>query len=94
MTACGSDFLFADNFDAAEMLLELNSVIRNLPSAKKSGHHHCYSCSKICLSESGLSRHVKQKYLKYLTPNEKSKKIKYKLDIFLLKAFIEKKVQN
>ena len=73
MAACGSDFLVADNFDAAmavidaemlennaEMLLELNSVIKNLPSAKKSGHHHCHICSKMCLSESRLSRHIKQ----------------------------------
>ena len=68
MAACGSDFLVADDFDgimaiidedmlenSTEMLSEVNSVVKNLPSVKKSGQHHCYICSKICLSE-GLSR--------------------------------------
>ena len=68
----GNDFLVADDFDAvmavidvamlendAEMLSEVNSVLKNLPSAKKSGQHHGHICSKICLSELGLPRQVK-----------------------------------
>ena len=75
MAACGSDFLVADNFDAVmaiidadmlendtETLSEVNSVVENLPSEKKSGQHHCHICSKICLSELGLLRHVKSKH--------------------------------
>ena len=97
MAACGSDFLVADDFDGvmavidtdmlesdAEMLSEVNSAVKNLPSAKKSGQNHCYICSKIYLAESGLSRHVKLKHSENLLPNENSKKIKYNLDIFLL----------
>ena len=97
MAICGSDFLVVDDFDVvmaiidadmlendSEMLLEVNSVVKNLPSAKNSGQHHCHVCSKSCLSESGLLRHVKSKH------PEKYNKLKYSLDLFLLKSFIEK----
>ena len=97
MAACGSDFLVADDFDSvmavidtdmlesdAEMLFKINSVVKNLPSAKTSGQNHCYICSKIYLAESGLSRHVKLKHSENLPPNERSKKTKNNLDIFLL----------
>ena len=60
MTACSSDFLVADDFDAAmevidanilqnnvERLSEVNYVVKNLPSAKKSGQCHSHICSKI-----------------------------------------------
>ena len=98
MIACSSDFLVADDFDTvmtviyanilennAERLSEVNSVIKNLPSAKKSGQCHSPICSKIHLSESGFSRHVKSKHPESLTAQEKFRKIKYSLEIFLLK---------
>ena len=72
-----------------EMLSELNSVVENLPWAKNSGHH-CHIWSKICLSESGLLRYVKSNHSENLSSNEESSKLKYSLDIFLLKSFIEK----
>ena len=69
MAACGSDFLVADDFDgimaiidedmlenSTEMLSEVNSVVKNLPSVKKSGQHDCHICSKIYLPELGLSK--------------------------------------
>ena len=72
---CDSDFLVADNFDAVvaiidadvlendtEILSDVNCVVENLPSTKNCGQHHCHICSKICLSESGLLRHVKSKH--------------------------------
>ena len=102
MVTCGSDFLVADDFDAfmaiidVDMLendrnvIRVNSVVKNLPSAKNSGQHHCHICSKICLLESGLLRYVKSKHPENLLSNEKSSKSKYSLDIFLLKSFIEK----
>ena len=103
MTTCGSDILVADDFDAVmaiidadmlendtEILSEVNSVVENLPLAKNSGQYHCHICSKICLSESGLLRHVKSKHPENLSSNEESSKLKYSLDIFLLKSFIEK----
>ena len=38
-----------------EMLSEVKSEnIENLPSRKTYEQHHCYICSKICFSESGL----------------------------------------
>ena len=103
MATCGSDFLVADDFDAimaiidadmlennTVMLLEVNSVVENLPSASNSGQHHCHIYSNICLSESGLLRHLKSKHPDNLSSNEESSKLKYNLDIFLLKQFIEK----
>ena len=39
---------------------------------------------KICLSESGLLRHVKSKHSENLSPNEEPSKLKYSLDISLL----------
>ena len=83
MAACGSNFLIADDFDGvmavidadmlendAEMLSEVNYVVKNLPSTNKSGQHHYRICSKLCLSESGLLRHVKLKHPEYLPPDE------------------------
>ena len=102
MATCGSDFLVADDFDAVMamidadmlendkgMLSDLYSVLENLPSAKNSGQHHCHICSKVCLSESGLPRHLKSKHPENLPPNEESSKLKYSLDIFLPKSFVE-----
>ena len=101
MSTYGSEFLVAEDFDAVmaiidadmlendtEMLSEVNSVVENLPSAKNSGH--CHICSKICRSESGLLRHAKPKLPENLSSNEESSKLKYSVDIFLLKSFIEK----
>ena len=73
-----------------EMSSEVNSVVENLPSSKKSGKHHCHIYSKICLSESGLSRHVKSKHPENLSPNEKSSILKHSLDMSQLKPFIKK----
>ena len=73
-----------------EMLSEVNSVVENLPSAKNSRQYHCHICSKVCLTESGLSRHLKSKHPEDLPSNEESSKLKYILDIFLLKSFVEK----
>ena len=55
MTTCDSDIPVADDFDAAmaitdvdmfqndtDILLEVNSVVKHLPSAKKSGQVHCH----------------------------------------------------
>ena len=97
MATCGSDFLVADDFDAVmaiihadmlendtEMLSEVNSVAENLLSAKNSGQNHCHNCSKICVSESGLLRHVKSRHPENLS-NDESSKLKYSLDLFLLK---------
>lgn len=84
MAACVSNFLVTDDFDVVmaaidanilekdtELLLEVNSVVKNLPSTKKSGHRYCHICSKIFLSKSGLSRDVKSKHPENLPPNEK-----------------------
>ena len=73
------------------MLSEVSCVVKNLPSAKNSRQHHCHICSKICLLESGLLKHVKSKHPDNLLSNEESSKLKYSLDLFLLKSFIEKK---
>ena len=73
-----------------EMLSEVNTVAENLPSAKNSGRYHCHICSKDCLSESGLSRHLKSKHPENLSSNEESSILKYNLDFFLLKPFVEK----
>ena len=54
----------------SEMLSEVNPVVENLPSAKNSRPHHCHVCSKMCLSESGLLRHVKSKHPENLSFNE------------------------
>ena len=102
MTACNSEFVVADDFDVVmpitntdilkndtEMLSEVNSAVKNLPSAKKSEQHHIDISSKIWLSESELLRHVILKNAEKLSPNEKS--MKCSLDIFLLTSFIEKK---
>ena len=102
MVTCGSDFLEADDFDVvmaiidadmlennSEMLSEVNSTVQNLPSAKNSGQHHCRDWSKICLSESGLLTHVKSKHPDNLSSNEESSKLKYSIDLFLLKTFNE-----
>ena len=83
MTACGNDFLVADDSNTvkaiidsdilendAEMLSEVNYVVKNLPSTNKSGQHHNRICSTLCLSESGLLRHVKLKHPEYLPPDE------------------------
>ena len=101
MTTCGSDFPVADDFDAVmaifdvdvlesdiEMLSDVNSVVENLPSAKMSGQHHCQICFKIFHSESGLMRLVKSNHPDNLSSNEECSKLK--LDVFLLKSFIEK----
>ena len=95
MVTCGSGFLVADNFDSVmtiidanmlendtEMLSEVNSVIKNLPSAKNSGQHHYHICSNICLSESGSLRHVKSKHPDNFSSHEESAKLKYSLDNF------------
>ena len=93
MATCGSDFLEADDFDVvmakidADMLSEVNSAVQNLPSGKNSGQHHCRVCSKNCLSESGLLTHVKLKHPENLSSNEESNKLKYSIDLFLLKTF-------
>ena len=58
-----------------EMLSEVNSVVKNLPSAKNSGQHHCHICSKIYLSKSGLLRHVKSKHPEKLSYYEESSKL-------------------
>ena len=105
MTTCGSDFLVEDDFDTVmaitdadilenniEMLSDVNSVVENLPSTKNSGQHHYHICLKIFLSESGLLRLVISKHPDNLSSNEESRKLKYSLDIFLLKSFIEKSV--
>ena len=52
--------------------------------------HQCHVCAKICLSESELLRLVKSKHPENLPPNEKFSILKYSLDIFLLKSFIDK----
>ena len=49
-------------------------------------------CSEDCLSESGLSRHLKSKHPENLSSNDESSKLKYNLDIFLQKPFVEKSV--
>ena len=95
----------ADDFDAVvaitdadilendtEMLSEVNTVAENLPSAKNSGRYHCHICSEDSLSESGLSRHLKSKHPEDLSSNDESSKLKYNLDIFLQKPFVEKSV--
>ena len=91
--ACGNNFLVADDFDAVMAIIDadmLENDTENLPSAKNSGQHHCHICCKICLSESGLLRHVKSKHPENLSSNEESSKLKYSLDVFLLKSLIEK----
>ena len=105
MAACGNDFLVPDDFEVVngradvdmlkndtEMLSEVNSVVENLLSAKKSGYYHCHICSKICLSKSGLLRYVKSKHPENLLRNEKSGILKSSIGIFLLNSFIEKNV--
>ena len=72
-----------------EMLSDLYSIVENLPSAKNSGQHHCHICFKVCQSESGLPRHLKSKHPENLSTNEESSKLKYSLDIFLPKSFVE-----
>ena len=95
MATCGSDFLVADDIDAVMAIIdagidEVNTVVEILPSAKNFGQHRCHICSKICLSESGLLRHVKSKHPKNLLSNEESSKLKHSLDVFLQKSFTEK----
>ena len=68
----------------ANMLSEVNSVVKNLPSAKNSGQHHCHICSKVYLSESGFA------YLNQERSNEESRKLNYNLDMFFLKSFVVK----
>ena len=107
MTACNSEFVVADEFDVVmlitntdilkndtEMLSEVNSAVKNLPSAKKSEQHHIDISSKIWLSESELLRHVILKNAEKLSPIEKSMILKCSLDIFLLTSFIEKKCRK
>ena len=101
MTACSSEFLVADDFDVVmpitntdilkndtKILSEVNSAVKNLPSAKMSEQHHSHISSKIWLSESGLLRPVILKNAEKLSPNEKSMILKCSLDIFLLTSFI------
>ena len=55
----------------------------------------CHICFKMCISESGLLRHVKSRDSEYLPPNEKFSILKFSFDIFLLKSsFIEKSAAN
>ena len=54
----------------------------------------CQICFKMCISESGLLRHVKSRDSEYLPPNEKFSILKFSFDIFLLKSFIEKSAAN
>ena len=75
---------------SVEMLSEVNSVVENLPSAKNSGQYHCHIYYKVCLSESGLSRYLKSRHPENLLFNEECSKLKYNLDIFLLKSFVDK----
>ena len=95
MATCGSDFLVEVDFDAlmatidadmfendTKMLSEVNSVVENLPSAKNSRQNHCLICCKVCLSESGVLKHLKSKHPEKLPSNEVSSKLKYNLDIF------------
>ena len=68
----------------ANMLSEVNSVVKSLPSAKNSGQHHCHICSKVYLSESGFA------YQNQERSNEESRKLKCNLDMFFLKSFVVK----
>lgn len=95
MIACSSDFLVADDFDTvmtvidanilennAERLSEVNSVVKNLSSAKKSGQYNNHICSKIHLSESGFLKHVKSKHPERLTAQWEIQKNKIQLRNF------------
>ena len=95
MAACVSNFLVTDNFDVVmatidanilekdtELLSEVNSVVENLPSAKKSRHPYYHICSKIFLLKSGLSRDVKSKHPENLPPNEKCSLLKCSCILF------------
>ena len=64
MAIIDSDMLESDT----EMLFAVNPIFENLPSSKKSGQHQGHICSKICLSESGFSRHLKSRHLENLPP--------------------------
>ena len=68
----------------ANMLSEVNSVVKSLPSAKNSGQYHCHICSKVYLSESGFA------YQNQERSNEESRKLKCNLDMFFLKSFVVK----
>ena len=98
----GSEFLVADDFDAVmtvtdtdilendtEILLEVISVMENLPSGKKSGQRHCQICSNIFPTEPRLLIYVKLKHPEKLSPKEKSIILTYSLNVFLLKSFTE-----
>ena len=84
------DFVVADDLDSViaiidagllqsdtEMLLDVNSFVENLPFGKKSGQHQRHICSKNCLSESGLSRHVKLKRQENFPLNKKSRILRH-----------------
>ena len=104
-----SDFVLTVDFDAVmaitdavmlenkpKMSSKVNSVVKNLPWAKKSGYL-CHICLKIFLSERAFLRHVKSKPPEDLpsrTRNGESSILKYSLDVFLLNSFIKKVLQS
>ena len=107
MIACSSDFLVADDFDTvmtvidanilennAERLSEVNSVVKNLPSAKKSGQCHSHICSKIHLSESGFSKHVKSKHPESLTAQWEIQKNRIQLRNFSAEGCLKNNQQS
>ena len=100
MASNKDDFLYGDDYEAViiaiganvlendeKMESEINSFVDKVPSDKGIYQYQCEYCEKICLSKSGLSRHLRAKH----PQGEKEfQKDNVELEIEDLKIMIEK----